>query len=445
MNSPRLDASYAVVRRTGVPTGWTEKRVSEVVRIVGGGTPDRSESSYWRDGSIPWITPTDLTANDGKYIRTGAEHISENGLTNSNATLVPVGSIIFSTRGTVGNLAIAGVPLTVNQSCEVLVPDDEQVCSEFLYYLLKYGIFAFHRLAGGTTFGAITRQEIGRVHLAMPEKGEQAAIVRILDGVDVALERTRRTVEEAKQLKRAVIQSFFYKALGETAYADRPAKAPLPGWSLLPMRSLLAIDPKNGVSPTTYSQPPGIPTFSIAAIRDGRIDLVKKDNLKYADLPVKVADKFRLGLGDVLIVRGNANVDLVGKAGVVAEMPDGCIYPDITMRVVFRREGEKTVTPEFAVLAWNHPIVHNQVLRRAKTSNGTLKINSRDVSQIVMPVPPPNEQRSLVEAASAADATIDALTRKLCGYEQLKRALMHDLLTGTVRIDTALLKETTAS
>jgi type I restriction enzyme S subunit len=139
----RLDASYAVVRRTGIPAGWNEKQVAELVRVVGGGTPDRSDSAYWRNGGIPWITPTDLTANEGKYIREGAEHISEAGLSSSNARLVPVGSIIFSTRGTVGNLAIAGVPLTTNQSCEVLVPrDDADVNSEFLYPRLSISHFA---------------------------------------------------------------------------------------------------------------------------------------------------------------------------------------------------------------------------------------------------------------------------------------------------------------
>jgi hypothetical protein len=91
----RLDASYAVIRKTGVPTGWQEKQVADLVRVVGGGTPDWNESAYWRDGGIPWITPTDLTANRNKYICEGAESISDAGMENSNARLVPVGSIIF--------------------------------------------------------------------------------------------------------------------------------------------------------------------------------------------------------------------------------------------------------------------------------------------------------------------------------------------------------------
>jgi type I restriction enzyme S subunit len=137
----------------------------------------------------------------------------------------------------------------------------------------------------------------------------------------------------------------------------------------------------------------------------------------------------------VLIVRGNANPDLVGKAGMIDRFPDGCIYPDITKRVVFRTEGERIVSPAFAVLAWNHPIVHNQVLRRAKTSNGTLKINSRDVKQINIPVPTSDEQSNIVKLAAVVDAQIDALKSVARAQHELKKSLMHDLLTGKVRVE----------
>jgi type I restriction enzyme S subunit len=182
-----------------------ERSLSQVVRIVGGGTPDRNDSAYWRDGGIPWITPTDLTSNSRKYITRGAEHISEAGLQNSNATLVPKGSVVFSTRGTVGNMAITGVPLTCNQSCEVLVPNTDELNGEFLYYLLTFGMSAFHRLAGGTTFGAITRREIGRVRFAFPPLDEQAEIARILDAVDAAIERVRDAVGKAQILDHSLL------------------------------------------------------------------------------------------------------------------------------------------------------------------------------------------------------------------------------------------------
>ena len=97
--------------------------------------------------------------------------------------------------------------------------------------------------------------------------------------------------------------------------------------------------------------------------------------------------------------------------------------------------GDHIVTPDFAVIAWNHSIVHNQVLRRAKTSNGTLKINNRDVKQIIMPVPPGDKQQKLVMVVNAIEAQIDRLKAGLTAYERLKQSLMHDLLTGIVRVN----------
>ena len=289
----------------------------------------------------------------------------------------------------------------------------------------------------GTNYPAVNERDIRRLLVPVPPPDEQAAIARILDAVDTALQRTRAAVERARDVKRGCLQRFFYDALGETAYADRPKRKLPIGWALLPTQQLLADDPKNGLSPESSTQPPGVPTFSIAAIRDGRVDLDTREHLKFARVGEKVAERYRVRRGDVLVVRGNANPDLVGKAGMVDRFPDGCIYPDITMRVAFRSDREPKVSSDYAVLAWNHPVVHNQVLRRSKTSNGTLKINSRDVNQIVMPVPPDHVQAELVRNIGAVDALIDALTAVGQAQVALKRSLMHDLLTGRVRVGDA--------
>jgi len=123
----------------------------------------------------------------------------------------------------------------------------------------------------------------------------------------------------------------------------------------------------------------------------------------------------------------------VGKCGIVEEMPADCIYPDILKRVHFNT-GPEGVDPRFAEIAWNHAVVHNQVLKRAKTSNGTLKVNSRDVKQIVMPVPPRDEQERLVSVVQAAEELGRSLAATLTAHERLKRGLMQVLLTGRVRV-----------
>jgi type I restriction enzyme S subunit len=119
---------------------------------------------------------------------------------------------------------------------------------------------------GTTGLNNLSHSFFRAMAIPVPPPAEQAGIVRILDAVDTALERTRAAVDRARQVKRAVLQRFFYEALGETAYADRPRRKLPAGWSLIATGRLLSEDPKNGVSPEASSQPPGTPTFSIAAI-----------------------------------------------------------------------------------------------------------------------------------------------------------------------------------
>jgi type I restriction enzyme S subunit len=318
----------------------------------------------------------------------------------------------------------------------IVRPRAGSVSPDFLLHYLQSDTTKRHflRTAAGLTRFGLSIRAISSLPVSIAPLREQAAIAGILDAVDMALERAMAAVGRARGVKDAVLQHFFYEAMGATAYADRPRKKLPPGWSLVETGDLLCEDPKNGVSPETSSHPPGVPTFSIAAVRDGHVDLANPDNLKYARLPEHVAHKFLLRGGDILVVRGNANPDLVGRAGVVAAAPDGCIYPDIVKRIAFRTDAKKRVLPEFGALAWNHSIIHNQILRRAKTSNGTLKINNRDVKQIVMPVPPEAEQAMLVRITSAVEADLLALKSAESAYRQLKRALMHDLLTGRVRV-----------
>lgn len=291
----------------------------------------------------------------------------------------------------------------------------------------------FLRFANGVTRFGLGLRAIGTLPVPVPPPDEQCAIADILDALDVATEETRAAITASGRLVRALVQSFFEQGLGRISSADRPGKTLRKGWRLVPTNQLLVRDPKNGVSPVASPQPPGYPTFSIAAVRNGKIDLMNEEHLKYVRIRDEVAAEFALNRGDLLIVRGNANPELVGRCGMVADHPEGCIYPDILKRVVFR-DGDDGLIPEYACIAWNYPVVHNQVLKLAKTSNGTLKINSKDVKQIIMPVPPKQEQEQLVELAGRAEKSLQCYQRRAFQLEQLKRGLMQDLLTGRVRV-----------
>jgi len=407
--------------------GWSAKRFTDACDVIAGQSPP-SETYNEKGQGLPFLQ------GNGDF---SDKHPVPKSWCTAPVKIAEANDTLISVRAPVGEVNRADRQYAIGRGLAAIRATSAN--ANFIYHGLRRWRWSLQRVAQGTTFDAVTARHFSQLLVALPDdKDEQAAIAHVLDVVDVAIARAQAAVAEVWELQRAVVQEFFYSALGVTAYADHPAQKLPDGWRLVPTETLLAEDPKNGISPQASAQPPGTPTFSIAAVRDGKVDLSTASNLKYAKISERVANKFKIRTGDVLVVRGNANPDLVGKAGRVGDFPVGCIYPDITKRMVFRSEGDETVLPEYAVLAWNHPIIHNQVLRRAKTSNGTLKINNRDVRQIVMLVPPTADQQRIVDLVAAVERKADALQRKLDVLERLKKSLMHDLLSGSVRVDPIL-------
>lgn len=412
------------------PSGWRAVPFTDLCQVIAGQSPP-SETYNEKGMGLPFLQ------GNGDF---SEKYPQPRSWCTAPAKVAECADTLVSVRAPVGEVNRADQRYAIGRGLAAIRARGAN--AEFIYQAIQRWRWSLQRVAQGTTFDAVTARHFGQLLVAVPDStDEQAAIAYVLDAVDAAIDRAREAESEAGALKQALVQNFFYAALGVTAYADRPARGLPAGWSLAHTESLLAAEPKNGISPKASSQPPGVPTFSIAAIRDGRVDLEDPSNLKYTDIPQKVVDKFRIYGGDVLVVRGNANPDLVGKAGRVGTFPEACIYPDITIRVVFRQSGEGSVSPDYAVLAWNHPVVHNQILRRAKTSNGTLKINGRDVRQIVMPVPPRAKQDEIVGLSTAIDSKATGLLAKRKALQELKKSLMHDLLTGTVRVDPKILQE----
>lgn len=427
----RLDAAHSIVLRTGIPEGWQEISVGDMTEIVGGGTPAREEARYWRDGTVPWITPTDLTANNAKFISCGAENITELALNESNATLVRSGSIVFSTRGTVGNMAIAANPLTTNQSCESLVPKQEVVHDELLYYLLRFGISAFLRLSGGTTFGAITRRDVSRVRFAIPKRpAEQAAIARILDGVDAAIERTELAIKKGRCLDHNLLHELLEKGLDPKA---KPNQSRPPHWNLKRVDEVAEV----GSGVTLGKDVSGfksveLPYLRVANVQDGRLDL---STIKTVSVRVDEVENYRLEPGDVLMTEGG-DLDKLGRGTIWrGEIPD-CLHQNHIFRV---RADRELLEPEFFALIVESDIAKRYFNRVAKRTTNLASTNKTQVRAFQFYLPPSlREQEQIVAVMRAAKDKLAALIQKRSALEELKKSLLHDLLTGTVRVPTRI-------
>ena len=163
-----------------VPQGWVICSLSAVGQIVGGGTPRTDESLYWDNGSIPWITPADLSGYTDKSISSGTRMITQKGLSESSAQLLPKGSILFSSRAPIGYTVIAANEVCTNQGFKSVSPYIEGI-SDYLYYYLKSQVEEIRARASGTTFKEISGTEMSKTTLFLPPLAEQKRIVTAIE------------------------------------------------------------------------------------------------------------------------------------------------------------------------------------------------------------------------------------------------------------------------
>jgi type I restriction enzyme S subunit len=149
-----------------VPDGWEVKALSSVGTLVSGGTPKRSEPAYW-GGDVPWYSVRDAPSDGEIWVIDTSERITDDGLLNSPARMVPKGCTIISARGTVGKLAMAGSPMAFNQSCYGVLPgDDASFCH--LYLLMQTAVAGLQQRTHGSVFDTITRATFDGLLVAKP-------------------------------------------------------------------------------------------------------------------------------------------------------------------------------------------------------------------------------------------------------------------------------------
>ena len=147
---------------------WKIGTISDLGAVVGGGTPSKAKPEYYTETGIAWITPKDLSINKSKFILHGENDITELGLKNSSATIMPEGTVLFSSRAPIGYIAIAAGEVTTNQGFKSIVPKPE-IGTAFVYYFLKHNLPIIEGMASGSTFKEISGSIMKGVPAVIPD------------------------------------------------------------------------------------------------------------------------------------------------------------------------------------------------------------------------------------------------------------------------------------
>lgn len=356
-----------------LPKGWVWTTIEQLGVVISGGTPSTKESRYW-NGNISWISPADLSGYGEKYISKGKKSITQEGLDESSAKLLPEGSIIFSSRAPIGYVAIAKNELATNQGFKNLIPA-KSLNKDYIYYYLKSAKQLAESFASGTTFLELSGTKFAKLPVPLPPHNEQDRIATKLEELfselDHSIENLKLAQNQLKVYRQAILKNAFEgKLTKEWRRENNPEQAEqlltriekeqnklyaqelelwqqsMQGWEAEPGR---AKRPRKPAKPTRYSSidygkinflfdlPKSSAWIKLGQItqntdygssakshRTGKIPVLRMGNIKngkidWSDLVYTSSDeeieKYKLKKNDILFNRTNSP-ELVGKTAI---------------------------------------------------------------------------------------------------------------------------------
>lgn len=183
---------------------WENKRLDAIGSVVGGGTPDTTKNNYW-DGGINWFTPTEIKQ---KFVGTSVRKISVDGLKNSSARLLPIGTLLLTSRATVGDVSICKEECCTNQGFQSVIVNDKN-SNIFLYFWITKNKNEFLKKANGSTFLEISGKEVKKIKVMAPHLPEQQKIAGFLTSIDKVIQSKQLQISQALEWKKGLMQGLF--------------------------------------------------------------------------------------------------------------------------------------------------------------------------------------------------------------------------------------------
>lgn len=410
-----------------VPENWQWVKMGEITQIIGGGTPSSGKEGYYKDGTIPWISPADLSGFQDIYISHGSKYITELGLQNSSARLMPKDTVCLSTRAPIGYVAIAQNALATNQGFKSFLP---AACymPHYLYWYLKGNKHMLNSMASGTTFLELSGSKAANIKFPLPPIPEQQRIVDRIESLfaklDEAKEKAQAVVDGFEDRKAAILHKAFTGEL--TAEWRKKTKVERNSWQHVSVKEICH-DVKVGIviKPSRYytDKLNGTPAFRSANVREFHID-----DFDWVYLNAEGMDENKRSIvhvGDVLIVRsGNP-----GTACVVEERYDGYNAIDVLIAV----PDETKVTAEYLCAFTNSPLGRKLVAEN-KRGMALTHFNVSGYSALTLELPSISEQKEIVsimhEMLEHVGKAKDAAEQVISQIDTMKKAILARAFRG---------------
>ncbi len=212
-----------------IPVDWALVKLGEVCEVIGGSTPSTRKKDYW-SGNISWAVPTDITSLRGNIISKTKRTITEEGLKHCGAKLLPEGSLLLTSRATIGECAVNSSPMATNQGFANLVCSNN-IYNWYLFHQVRFIKRHLERFANGSTFQEISKKNIKNFEIPLPPFAEQQKIAEILSVVDSAIETMDGIIQKTETLKKGLMQHLLSGGIGHTALIKIKAGVSPESWA----------------------------------------------------------------------------------------------------------------------------------------------------------------------------------------------------------------------
>lgn len=403
-----------------MPSGWVNVPLSKLGTWVGGGTPSTTNAEYWTNGTIPWVSPKDMKQ---RHIKIVQDYISEAAVRASATNLVPKNSVLLVTRSGILRhslpVALNALPVTINQDIKALTPIAD-VSADYLF-------FAFRRFErdillscckAGTTVQSIELPRLMDFEVPVPPKSEQSRIVAKIEELFSELDKS---IENLK-LARAQLD-VYRQAMFNLAFKGNQACNP---YSLVRLGSLIE-KPLYGTSKKCDYESVGVGVLRIPNITGGRID---SSDMKYAIFSVEEIESYALKCGDLLMVRSNGSVSIVGRCARVDEAHQHFLFAGYLIRL----RPKSGLDSKFLLYQLESHSLRSQIENAAKSTSGVNNINAGEIGSLVISICSIEEQRVVVKNIDAQLEAIKLLEKNigdaLLQAEALRQSILKKAFAG---------------
>jgi len=402
--------------------GWRRYKLSDVVEIIGGGTPKTKVPEYW-NGNIPWLSVVDFN-NDQRKVHETDKRITNLGLENSSTKILNKGELIISARGTVGQLAQLGCEMAFNQSCYGLSAKSKISTNDYCYYLIKHSVGNIQQNAHGSVFDTITRNTFENIQVNLPPLPEQKAIASILSAIDDKIELNLQMNKTLEDMAMALYKHWFvdFGPFQDGKFVESELGLIPEGWEVKKLGNVTT-ELRRGISPK-YTESTGVRVVNQRCIRN---HIINFSLTRLNDPTKRKVDGRFIELGDVLI--NSTGVGTLGRMATVLHLEEPTV---VDSHVTIVRGDYNIYKLNYfgrAMLSYEK-IISSMGLG----STGQTELSRKQLTEISILVPPLKIQNKVETQFENFSKTVSNNILESQTLTQLRDTMLPKLISGEVRL-----------